>query len=242
MKQKLLILTFLTLFLFSFASPIYAETSSSSLSVWDKIKIFLTSFITGGKIDLQRDKVATTYSDDSDNPGDITTRIVPESARTQKKFNYIIGVIQGKYANQKLGKCPGSNDEVTILHLAHYLNSKNLLNLDNNLKDQLISQQASPGIFNYACYEKLFEELHIVPPEEKKQGSETYVLNETIRYIIPDQSQTNDLSIIKDIKEDTAKQTETMYKQIIPYNNQGSGYKELKEQFDSWLQPDSWQN
>jgi len=240
MKQKLLIFTFLTLFLFSFASPIYAETSSGSLNIWDKIKIFLTSFISNKPINLQRDKIASTYSKDSD--GDITTRIVPESARTQKKFNYIIGVIDGKYDNQTLGKCPGSDDEVTILHLAHYLNSKNLLDLNNDLKDKLISKQASPGIFNYTCYEKLFEELHIVPPEEKKQDSETYVLNETTRYIIPEQYQDTNLSTIKDIKEDTAQQTETMYKQIIPHNNQGSGYKELKQQFDSWLQPNSWQN
>jgi hypothetical protein len=241
MKQKLLIFTFLTLFLFSFASPIYAETSSGSLNIWDKIKIFLTSFISNKPIDLQRDKIASTYSDNSNNSGDITTRVVPESARTQKKFNYIIGVIDDKYDNQKLGKCPGSDNPVTVLDLAHYLNSRNLINLSTDIQDKL-NKYPSPGIFNYACYEKLFDELHIVPPKERKEGAETYVLNETTRYIIPEQYQDTNLSTIKDIKEDTAQQTETMYKQIIPHNNQGSGYKELKQQFDSWLQPNSWQN
>jgi hypothetical protein len=241
MKKKLFILTFLTLFFFSFYSPVYAESSSESSSFWQKIiNIFLSNFVTSQKIDINRTEIATEYSNDPNYSGDITTRIVPESARTQKKLQYITGVIKGEYDNQSLGECPESDKPVTVLNLAHYLNSQNILYL-NQLDQDKLEQEPSPSVFNQACYKKLFEELHIIPPEEKKQNAKTYILNETIRNIIPDKSQTTDLSQVKNIKEDTAHQTENMYNQIIPNNSQNSNEK-LKDQFSSWLQPDSWQN
>ena len=240
MKKKLLIFILLSITFSFLASPIYAEDENNSSSIWEKIKNFFTSFITNKKIDIDRDAVATTYSNDPNYPGDLTTRVIPESDRIQKKLRYVTGVIDGKYKNQTLGKCPNSDKNITILDLAYYLLQKNYLSLNATSQENL-KKHTPPSSFNGYCYDKLFQELHVVPPEEQEKDKDTLTINETSRYIIPAESQESNLSEVKNIKEDTAKQTETMYKQIVPKDSQGSTYKELKEQFASWLTPHSWQ-